>query len=164
MADKGTPRSLPWRRQLVFGLILLVGLSVAARLYLAPENEPPPPGGASSFAGQQPQEEPPPRTGIVVVLPFVTEGGIAMILGIALGVATGAILRISLLLVIGGFVLLQVLAYKGVLTVDWTAMGAWLADFILNVTREQRLGSIVQHKLPTAGALLLGYVLGLKRN
>ncbi len=97
------------------------------------------------------------------VLPFVTEGGIAMLLGLALGIASRAFAKIALIGVALVFVAIQYLAYKGMLTVDWGAMGVWIKNFVLNISGDNGIGKIVQHKLPSAGSMGMGYYLGLKR-
>jgi uncharacterized membrane protein (Fun14 family) len=90
----------------------------------------------------------------------VSEGGIAMILGLLLGMLTRSFLKVLLLFAILGFIGIQYLAHKGVITVDWGAM----KDFVLNmVPKGASLAEIVQKKLPSLGAFGLGYLLGLKR-
>jgi uncharacterized membrane protein (Fun14 family) len=118
------------------------------------------PGGPQP--GGQPQTAPPPqeKETIDVVLPFVSEGGIAMILGLLLGMITRSFLKVMLLFAVLGFVGLQYMNYKGVITVDWGAM----KDFVLNmVPKGASLSQVVQQKLPSLGAFGLGYLLGLKR-
>jgi uncharacterized membrane protein (Fun14 family) len=98
------------------------------------------------------------------VLPFVTEGGIAMLLGLMLGMATRAIfklLAVGLILIFG---VILVLSHKGMLSVDWGATGTWIKEFVVNISSDESLGGVVKHKLPSAGGLGLGYLLGLKRS
>jgi uncharacterized membrane protein (Fun14 family) len=180
-AERG-PR---WRFKL---LVVLVGI-VAAGAVLRATREPPAQTAAAKEGaageGRQAHAPPPsglapgaePRTGaqlqsndpappspqedtLDAILPFVTEGGMAMILGLLLGMATRAILKLLFVLAILGFVAVQYLAYKQVLTVDWGAF----KDFVLNVVPPGAdLATIVQQKLPSLGAFGLGWLLGLKR-
>jgi len=164
-----------WRRRLVIALLLLVGATVALRVhYGPPEPAPapaaePPPGGSTILPettpppGPDAQEEGPPDS-VRVLLPYLTEGGIAMLLGIALGIATRAVFKLSMIFVAAAFIVVQVLAYKGILTMDWGRFADGLRNFVLNVSSsETGLGAVVKHKLPSAASLVLGWYLGLKR-
>ena len=86
-----------------------------------------------------------------------------MLLGIALGVASRTFMRILLLLFAGFFILLQVLAYKEILTIDWGAFAMALNDFVLNVSSDEGIGAIIKHKLPSAGGFMAGLYLGFKK-
>jgi len=100
------------------------------------------------------------------ILPFITEGALAMILGVGLGLATRTVAKFLILFITISFVVVQVLAYKGILNVNWGQIGTFLQDSVLNIgdiTGDIDPSAIVQNKLPTAGALLIGYFFGLKR-
>ena len=62
-----------------------------------------------------------------------------------------------------GFVALQFMAYKGILTVDWSEFATWTKDNLLNVTLDADAGQVAEEKIPTVGAGMLGYLLGLKK-
>jgi uncharacterized membrane protein (Fun14 family) len=164
-----------WRFRLIvvlFGLVVAAVVLRAARGTQEPETAAAAAGGSaqpggmttsltpgSSQPGTEPQPEKPPST-LDTVLPFVTEGGIAMILGLILGMLTRSFLKMLLVFAILGFIGIQYLNYKGIMTVDWGAM----KDFVLNmVPRGASLSEIVMKKLPSLGAFGLGYILGLKR-
>jgi uncharacterized membrane protein (Fun14 family) len=171
----------PWRFRLI---VVLLGVVTAAAVMRAARGEPAPqeaaagqrtategtPGMTTGVMpgeprggqpGQGPAAEPPAEKGTLdTVLPFVTEGGVAMILGLLLGMVTRSILKVLFVLLLLGFVGIQYLVYKQILTVDWGAF----KDFILNmVPPGANLATIVQQKLPSLGAFGLGYLLGLKR-
>lgn len=165
-----------WRFRLIvvlFGLVVAAVVLRAARGAPEPETEAAAAGGSAQPGGMttsltpggqpqpgtEPQPEKPPST-LDTVLPFVTEGGIAMILGLILGMLTRSFLKMILVFAILGFIGIQYLNYKGIMTVDWGAM----KDFVLNmVPRGASLSEIVMKKLPSLGAFGLGYLLGLKR-
>jgi len=157
-----------WRFRLIVLLFGIVAAGVVARAARGtPEpaaTRSAPPGGMATglVPGEQPQTAPPPeeQSTLDTVLPFVTEGGIVMIVGLILGMMTRSILKIGLFFLFLGFIGIQYLNYKGVITVDWGAM----KDFVLNmVPKGASLAEIVQKKLPSLGAFGLGYLLGLKR-
>jgi len=177
-----TGSTTAWRKRLVIGLIVVVAVSIAARVSMAGDATSAEAGGGSggsalvsnnlvagdgsqgTGSGEQAAQAEPSTMG--KLLPFVTEGGVAMLLGIALGVATRAVFKIALILIAVLFVAVQFLAYKGVITIDWEAMGRGyesLKDYVFNISSDQGIGQIVTHKLPSAGALGLGYMLGLKK-
>ncbi|MHC4224261.1 MAG: FUN14 domain-containing protein [Planctomycetota bacterium] len=165
MEESRSPRPPPrWRWRLVLILLLIVVASIWARMALTKKH-----GGGESetqVANQLVQSEPPtsqPESGLGALLPFLTEGALAMLLGIALGMATRSIFKIFVLLFVMAFVGVQILAYKEILTVDWGAFAGWLRDAVLNVSGGDSLGEVVKHKLPSVAALLIGYILGLKR-
>ncbi len=169
------PSTAPrWRFRLIVVLFGVVAAAVVMRAARGTQ-EPEPQAAASGSAqpggmttglvpGQTPTETEPqpekPKGTLDTILPFVTEGGIAMILGLILGMLTRSFLKVLLVFAILGFVGVQYLNYKGVMTVDWGAM----KDFVLNmVPRGASLSMIVMKKLPSLGAFGLGYLLGLKR-
>lgn len=185
--DLRTPDSVPstaprWRFRLIVALLGIVAIAVVARAArgtpearaqeaaeqrsatggpagmttgLVPGQQP------GTTPGTEPQTAPPEEKDTLdTLLPFVSEGGIAMILGLLLGMITRSFLKVMFLFLILGFIGLQYMNYKGVITIDWGAM----KDFVLHmVPRGASLSQIVQQKLPSLGAFGLGYLLGLKR-
>ncbi|HEX5135373.1 MAG TPA: FUN14 domain-containing protein [Planctomycetota bacterium] len=116
--------------------------------------------GEPQPGGQETTPAPEEKDTLDVVLPFISEGGVAMILGLLLGMVTRSFLKVMFLFVIIGFVGLQYMNYKGVITINWGAM----KDFVLNmVPKGASLTQVIQQKLPSLGAFGLGYLLGLKR-
>ena len=164
MEENGSSRPPRWRWRLVLLLLLIAVASIWARMALAKKE-----GGGESeteIANQLVQTEPTktqPKSGLGAVLPFLTEGALAMLLGLALGVATRSLAKIFVVLIVLAFVAVQILAYKQILTVDWGAFAGWLRDAVLNVSESASVGEVVKHKLPSVAALLIGYLLGLKR-
>jgi uncharacterized membrane protein (Fun14 family) len=95
-------------------------------------------------------------------LPYFSEGGLALLLGIGLGMISRTVLKVALvfgLLVIAG---MEYASYRGAMTVDWGAIVGLIHETILNVTPNGDLAAIVKEKLPSLGALGGGYVMGLK--
>lgn len=184
---KVSPSATPprWRRRLVIGLMVVVGASIAGRAVLAKERQR---GDAEQHAAGEPTRNPPPTSAEIMpqttpprdegqertgeaepgaaerILPFLTEGGVAMLLGLALGIATRSVFRIALLLVAVTFIAIQFLAYKGYIAeVDWGGIATGLKNLVLNLPETTGLSAMLQYKLPSAGSLVLGYYLGLKR-
>ncbi len=176
MAEQNARKSLAWRRRLVILLLLVVAGSIVARVVSAKERSAATPSATSTprsglagglvpgdapHPGQPPETEP--REPNQDILPYLTEGGIAMLIGIALGMATRTAAKILVLLFAVFFLGVQFLAAKGIVDIDWSAFTTWLRQFVLNISGDKGLGAIVQHKLPSAGSLVIGYYLGLKK-
>lgn len=169
-----TEQAPRWRFRLIVALVAVIAVAVVAR---AARGTPEARAQASAekrtgtggmttglVPGDQPggqqQTTPEEKDTLDVVLPYISEGGIAMLLGLLFGMITRSFLKVLFLFAILGFIGAQYLAHKGVLTVDWGAM----KDFVLNmVPQGASLSEIVQKKLPSLGAFGLGYLLGLKR-
>jgi len=167
-----TPERGPrWRGKLIVGLVVVVAAAIGLRVARGGEPE-----AAEAKSGQAPsgmttglvdsngqKTTTPPaeekKDSVDVLLPFVTEGGVAMILGLLLGMATRAIFKIFFFLALLAFITLQYLAYKGILDVNWAAM----KDFVLHIVPDADWSTVLQHKIASFGAFGLGYLLGLKR-
>jgi uncharacterized membrane protein (Fun14 family) len=179
VSDAAKKSKLVWRRRLVYALIALVSVSILGRVYyestrpeLSSQASGSPGGGGAAFLPGDPggttgdgtaQAAAEPGT-TEWLLPYLTEGGIATLLGIALGVATRAVAKLALIGLAVLFVAIQFLVHKGVIdNVDWGAFAALLRDFVLNVSSDRGLGAILQHKLPAAGGLMAGFYIGTRR-
>ena len=158
----GAPR---WRKPLVIGLVGVLLLSVVARVVFAKEEAPAAtPEGAAGFVAGDPDAEPEKApTTMEKALPFLTESALAMLLGLGLGMATRMVVKLLVLGLVVFLVVLQYLAYKDVVTVDWSALGTWFRDFVMNIGGSEGVGGFVKHRLPAAGSLFTGYYLGLRR-
>ena len=166
--EEAQATTLGWRRRLAFLLVLLLVVSVGARVKSDKKAEEPQqtaPGLTALVPDQADaaEEQKPEPTGWRKILPFVSEGAFAMLLGLALGIATRMIFKMVVLGMVLFFLATQFLAYKGLLTVDWAKFLVWTRDFVMNISQQADFSSIVKHKLPAVGAFIIGCVLGLKR-
>ena len=158
-------RAPRWRLPLVLALLVLVIGSIFVRQSRAGENSADADGAAALLApGETSAAAEEPDT-LDVVLPFMSECGVAMLLGLALGIATRFFVKALVLILTLIFVGIQFLAYKGWIDApDWGATVVWIRDFVLHVSDDSSVGGLVQRKLPAAATLFLGYALGLKRS
>jgi uncharacterized membrane protein (Fun14 family) len=153
-------RAPRWRLKLLVALVVLVVAGILVRQSLARDKATAAQGN-QLMANQQAEEEEP--SALEKAVPYVTEAGSAMLLGFMLALATRFALKLAIIGLVLGFVALQYLAYKGILTVDWSAFASWVGENVLNATKDADAGLVAQEKIPTAGAGVLGYLLGLKK-
>ena len=96
------------------------------------------------------------------LLPYFSECGLLMLLGIAFGLASKMAVKIAVVL---GVVLLagmQYFAWQGVLDVNWGAMAAFMHETLLNVTPQGDLGEVLKEKFPSLASLGVGAYLGVR--
>jgi uncharacterized membrane protein (Fun14 family) len=96
-------------------------------------------------------------------LPVVTEGSFFALIGFALGYTTRKLLKLGLILLAVGFVALQVLVHLGAVEVDWGTAIAKLNELVLNVRERDTVGQLLSDRVPAAGGIATGYLLGLRR-
>jgi uncharacterized membrane protein (Fun14 family) len=163
-AQETRRESLPWRRRLVVLLLLVAIASVAWRVRVAKQERGDTPRfGTQLVAGAPEQSEPPPPTAKEKVLGYATEISVGMLIGLILGIATTALIKTVAVLFVLGIAGLQFYAYKTGTHVDWGAAGNWLREFVFHLSEGRSLGQVAADKLPATGALVIGYLLGLKR-
>lgn len=96
------------------------------------------------------------------LLPYFSECGLLMLLGIAFGLATKMAIKVAIvfgILLIGG---MQYLAWQGMLDVNWGALGAFVHETLLNVTPQGDLSELLKEKSPALASLGVGAYLGLR--
>ena len=158
----------------VLGLIVLVLVgSLVARAALG-SSEPPPseggslvspmggggsslvePGSASAASGE--------AGSIEKLLPFFTEGSFFALIGFALGYTSRKLFKLALIGIAVLFVGVQVLSYAGVADVEWSGVIDGLNRVLFNLKEKQPLTEMLTHRLPSAGSLVAGYLLGFRR-
>jgi uncharacterized membrane protein (Fun14 family) len=120
------------------------------------------PGGSISSAGET-ASEPPPEPAWKAYLPAVTEGSFFALIGFALGYTTMKLFKVGLLLAALAFVGTQVLVHFGYLEVDWGSIVAKLEELLLNVRENGTARELLTDRIPAAGGMVAGYLLGLRR-
>ena len=156
-------RAPRWRAKLLIALVVVVVGAVILRQAIHSDET----GGTSGQANQlvpgESAEEAKEPGALEKILPYITEAGSAMLLGYMLALATRSVLKMAIFALVLAFVGLQFLAYKGILNVDLGQFAAWIGDNLFNVSADADAGRVAREKIPTAGAGLLGYLLGLKK-
>ena len=97
------------------------------------------------------------------VLPVLTEASFFAMIGFALGYASRKVVKLGLIVLAGFFVMLQLLTYGGVTTIDWGRFVDILNDWVLNLKENQTITDVLTDRVPTAGSLVAGYFLGFRK-
>jgi uncharacterized membrane protein (Fun14 family) len=110
-----------------------------------------------------PAEEKPEEHPVGEAFPVVTEASFFALIGFALGYATQKMLKLGLILLAFFFLAIQGLSYAGVLQVDWGRALELVNDLVMNLKGNQTFEEIVKEGIPSAGALVAGYLLGFRK-
>jgi uncharacterized membrane protein (Fun14 family) len=166
-----------FQRLLLVATLAVLVLSVAARAYFQTQagqtpgeavgnigasflsGEPAAGGGAPAGpdgAAAEPE-------GLERYLPLLTEGSFFALIGFGLGYASRKLVKVLLIFLAIFFIGLQGLVYAGVADVDWSKAVAVLNDWILNIRQDEPLTAFLKEKVPSAAALLGGYLVGFRR-
>jgi len=108
----------------------------------------------------QPAED---AQGLEQYLPYLTEASLFGLIGFALGYTSRKIFKIALILIALAFVGAQVGVYNGWFEVDWGSLVQRLNDWVFNLKQNASITEFLTDRVPTAGALLVGWLVGFKR-
>ena len=98
------------------------------------------------------------------LLPVFTEASFFGLIGFSLGYLSRKVIKLLLIFVALFFLGIQGLQYAGVIQdVDWPMAIEYVNDFVLNLKENNTLTEWLTDRVPTAGALVAGYFVGLKR-
>jgi len=159
-----------WRRRVFAIVVLLVGAAIAGRVMLKDNDSEAGAGGkgmrTALVADTGEDAEPKETIGdkLNKLLPYVTEAGMALLLGMILGIGARMAINTIVLVFIVGVVATQFAIFKGWVSAD-SAGGfiGHLTDYVFNVPEGAEGTDILREKIPSASAGLLGFMMGLKR-
>lgn len=166
----------PFKKGVLALLVIVLLGSIAARAFTSSGGPAPTAGGDSELAtGFLPTEpggqsdgsasaaaEPEPE-GLEAWLPYLTEGSFFALIGFALGYASRKMAKVGLIVLALFFAGLQALTYTGSVTVDWGGVVESINRLIFNLKENQSVTEFLTSRIPSAGSLVAGYVLGLRR-
>jgi uncharacterized membrane protein (Fun14 family) len=127
--------------------------------------------GGKSFLPGLPGGEAAPAPGataepgsLEALLPVFTEASFFGLIGFALGYLSRKVFKLVLIFVALLFLGVQGLVYAGIIeSVDWPKAIQYVNDFVLNLKENETFTQWLTDRVPTAGALTAGYLVGLKR-
>jgi uncharacterized membrane protein (Fun14 family) len=122
------------------------------------------PAGATSLTGSGGETQPAePASGLERALPYVTESSFFGLIGFALGYASRKFIKVGLILIALFFIGLQALVWTGAVAVDWGSLVGKLNALIFNLKQDQTVTQFLTQRIPSAGGLVAGYLLGFQR-
>lgn len=122
------------------------------------------PAGAHALVSdghEAPSDEP--VTPLERSLPYLTEGSLFALIGFALGYATRKFVKVGLILLAFFFVGLQALVWTGTVSVDWSGILGKLNALLFNLRENESMTQFLTRRVPSAGGMLAGYLLGFHR-
>lgn len=154
-----------WQKTVLLLLVFALAGSIALRAARGPSagGEPSSPGNARSLVaapGEQAAEDAP---ALERALPWITEGSLFALIGFALGYATRKVFKLALLVIAVAFLAVQALVHFGVLEVGWGGVVDALNRVVLNLKADESVTGFLTRRVPSAGALLAGVVIGFRR-
>ena len=98
-----------------------------------------------------------------LLTPLSTQLGLGGIGGFAVGYALKKLAKLTAIIIGFAVVGLQYLAYKGIISINYTAMKSWASSLIGQASSAQGLIIDIFANLPYAAAFTGGLILGLKK-
>jgi uncharacterized membrane protein (Fun14 family) len=161
------PEPSRWRRNVAIAIAAIFLLSAAARAFY-PSHEPSESGAPAGSAGFVPGEGAPAQveqepTQVEQALPYVTEGSFFALIGFALGFLSRTLLKVGLVVLGLVAALLLGLSMAEVIDVDWGRAQSIANDLVLNFKDNATWTEALKDKVPSFGALGVGYALGFRK-
>jgi uncharacterized membrane protein (Fun14 family) len=168
MAEKtAAPESrglTPLQKGILVVLALALAGSIALRMAVgspqSPDGSPGTAHGLTAAQAGEPAAEPSP---IETALPYVTEASLFGLIGFALGYSTRKLFKLTLLLIAVAFVGVQALVHLGWVEIDWSGVAGKLNAWVLNLKESESVTGFLTDRIPSAGALIAGWVVGFRR-
>jgi hypothetical protein len=159
-----------WRRRVVVIVVLILGAAIAGRVFLGNEKPPvdskgnPLVTGLVPESGETVEREETLGDKLKKVLPYITEAGMALLLGMILGIGARMAIKTIVLVAIVGVVGIQFAIYKGWMAPeDAGGFIGHMRDYVFHVPEGADGMALLREKAPSAGAGLLGFMMGLKK-
>lgn len=97
------------------------------------------------------------------LLPYLTEAGLFGLIGFALGYTSRKLFKLALILIALAFVAVQGMVHLGWFQVDWGGLLEQLNIWLFNLKESATVSEFLTDRVPSAGALLVGWLVGFKR-
>lgn len=118
---------------------------------------------AASFVGGPDSQHVPAGEGLERYIPYLTEASLFAFIGFALGYASRKVFKLALIVIAVVFIGVQLLVSTGHVSIDWLGVNSKINEWILNIKQNESFTSFLTKRVPSAGSLIVGYVLGFKR-
>jgi uncharacterized membrane protein (Fun14 family) len=153
-----------FKRFVLVVFLLVLASSIGARTFLGDRRSGAnPPDGATGFLAPQGGGAPEEPTTLERYLPYLSEGAFFAIIGFALGYTSRKVVKVGLVLLALCFLAIQALVWTGHAQVDWVGVLAKVNEHVFNLKDGETITQFLTRRVPSAGSLVAGYVLGFRR-
>ncbi len=95
--------------------------------------------------------------------PIIAQLGVGGVGGLCVGYALKKIAKITAVIIGVGFLVLQYLAYEGIITIDYGALKDWALGLTGQASGLMGVLTSILANLPFASSFIVGFVLGFKK-
>lgn len=99
---------------------------------------------------------------VEILTPLLTQLGVGGVAGLCTGYALKKIGKLVAVLVGLAFLGLELLAYKGIISINYSALQEWASGLIGQVGEAEGILTLIIGNLPFASSFLVGFALGIK--
>ena len=99
---------------------------------------------------------------VEILTPLLTQLGVGGVAGLCVGYALKKIGKLFAILLGLAFLGLELLAYKGIININYTALEEWATELIGQVGVAEGILTVIIGNLPFAASFLVGFAIGLK--
>jgi uncharacterized membrane protein (Fun14 family) len=100
-----------------------------------------------------------------IFIPLIAQIGMGAVLGFAVGFTVKKVSKLAALILGSLFIMLQVLAYYGIVIIDWGPIHHWWNQFVEPKALQGRwstIRTILFANIPASGGAIPGFIMGLK--
>lgn len=99
---------------------------------------------------------------VEILTPLLTQLGVGGVAGLCVGYALKKIGKLFAIILGLAFLGLELLAYKGIININYTALEEWATELIGQVGVAEGILTVIIGNLPFAASFLVGFAIGLK--
>jgi len=99
---------------------------------------------------------------VEILTPLLTQLGVGGVAGLCVGIALKMVGKLIAIIIGLAFLMLELLAYKGIIAINYSALVDWANGLFTQVGVLESIFSTIIGNLPFAGGFLVGFGLGLK--
>jgi uncharacterized membrane protein (Fun14 family) len=99
---------------------------------------------------------------VEILTPLLTQLGVGGVAGLCVGYALKKMGKIVAFIIGLAFIGLELLAYKGIISINYSALEEWATGLIGQVGVAEGVLTVIIGNLPFAASFLVGFAIGLK--
>jgi uncharacterized membrane protein (Fun14 family) len=99
---------------------------------------------------------------VEILTPLLTQLGVGGVAGLCVGFALKKLGKIVAFIIGLAFIGLELLAYKGIININYDALQQWGAELIGQVGALEGVMTLIIANLPFAASFIVGFAIGVK--